>query len=204
MSLASQALALRSSRKTARVRTYYPLGTVKCDGVSIFRSQVARDLACILDFNQAILSWRCMPISLDCGQQEHVPDFEVLNGDGKSLFIDAPDRNLDIISIKAVAGKKLGMGYRQVSAAEIYDGLRLKNAKDLLRYANYNVSLGDRLRLLSALDDNGTLTVAESLKAFSETKPVAGLSVMILHGFIDVDLDDALIGPETTVRRICA
>lgn len=94
------------------------------------------------------------------------------------------------------------MAGQQARADEIYDGPRLKNAKDLLRYANYNVSLGDRLRLLSALDEHGTLTVAESLTAFSETMPVAGLAVMILHGFIEVDLDASLIGPETTVRRI--
>ncbi len=202
MSIASQALALRSSRKISAVRTYYPLGTMKCDGVSLFRSQVARDLACLFDFNPGIVSWRCMPISLDCGRKQHVPDFEVLNSDGTSLFIDAPDRNVDIAPIKASASEKLSMGYRQARADEMYDGPRLKNAKDLLRYANYNVSLGDRLRLLSALDEHGTLTVAESLTAFSETKPVAGLAVMILHGFIEIDLDASLIGPETTVRRI--
>ncbi|TAZ15418.1 hypothetical protein ELH81_15715 [Rhizobium leguminosarum] len=45
------------------------------------------------------------------------------------------------------------------------------------------VTLGDRLRLLSALDGHGTLTAAESLTAFSETKPIAGLRVTPIPRF---------------------
>ena len=48
----------------------------------------------------------------------------------------------------------------------------------------------------------GSLTLAECLGAIQETKPVAGVAALILSGFIHVDLDEALLGPETTVRRI--
>jgi hypothetical protein len=203
MGIASRALTLRASRKTASIRTYYPIGTIKCDGVTIYRSQVSRDAACIFDFDPAIVSWKCLPFSLPDGDQAHVPDFEILDTDGCLELVDAPDRDVDVGLLEASA-RRMGMSYRQLRRDEIYGGPRLRNAKDLLRYANYEVSLGDRLRLLSGLEENGTLTVSESLTAFSETKPVAGLAVMILNGFIEVDLDSSLIGPETLVRRIRA
>lgn len=41
MGIASRALTLRANRKTASIRTYYPTGTIKCDGVTIYRSQVS-------------------------------------------------------------------------------------------------------------------------------------------------------------------
>lgn len=69
-------------------------------------------------------------------------------------------------------------------------------------YGNYTVPLGDRLRLLGALDENGSMPIAEYLNAFQETKPVAGLAAMILNRYLEVDLDDAPLGPETVVRRI--
>jgi hypothetical protein len=79
--------------------------------------------------------------------------------------------------------------------------IRVKNAKDLLRYAKFEAALSDRIRLLAALDEHGSLSVAECLNAFQETKPIAGLASLVLHRFIMMDLDDALIGPETQVRR---
>mgnify|MGYP000391715977 FL=1 len=65
-----------------------------------------------------------------------------------------------------------------------------------------SVPLGDRLKLLAALEEHGTLTVAECLTAFSETRPIGGFASMVLNGFLVVDLEDGLIGPGTAVRRI--
>ncbi|WP_210388408.1 hypothetical protein [Mesorhizobium caraganae] len=73
---------------------------------------------------------------------------------------------------------------------------------DLLRYARWHCPLGDRVRLLAALDEHGSLTVAECLAAFHETVPIAGLSSLVLRRFVEIDLDEARIGPETAVRRI--
>ncbi|PZM14840.1 hypothetical protein [Rhizobium tubonense] len=39
----------------------------------------------------------------------------------------------------------------------------LGNAKDLLRYGFYRCPLGVKIRLLAALDEMGSLTVAESV-----------------------------------------
>lgn len=203
MGIAQQAKSLRSSRQSASVRTFNPTATIKCDGPAVFRSQTARDAACLFDVNPSVTSWHCMPMSLDYGDGVHVPDFGVLNEDGGRLLVDASDRIMPVDSKKIEATAEThGIKYRHLVAEEIYDGARLQNSKDLLRYGGSVLALGDRLRLLAALDENGSLTVAECLTTFTETRPVAGLAQMILRGFVEVDLDMELIGPETSVRRI--
>lgn len=203
MGIAQRAKSVRVSRHSASIRTFSPAATIKCDGPSIFRSQVARDTACLLDVNPAVVSWHCMPVSLDCGNVAHVPDFGILNDDGGRMLIDSPDRVLPI-EAEGIAGaaETVGLRYRRLLTDEVYEGPRLQNAKDLLSYGSYGLALGDRLRVLATLDEHGNLTVAECLTVFTETKPVAGLAQMILRGFVEVDLDTELLGPETMVRRI--
>jgi hypothetical protein len=46
------------------------------------------------------------------------------------------------------------------------------------------------------------LTVTEALSAFREGRPMACLAALILQGFLEIELDEALIGPDTVVRRI--
>jgi hypothetical protein len=203
MGIAQRAKLLRASRSSASIRTFSPAATIKCDGPAVFRSQVARDVACLLDINPAVVSWHCMPVSLDCGTAVHVPDFGAVNNDGGRMLIDAPDRVLPIDAGGiAASAEREGLRYRRLLADEVYDGPRLRNAKDLLRYGNCGLALGDRLRLLATLDEHGNLTIAECLTVFTETKPVAGIAQMILHGFVEVDLDAELLGPQTIVRRI--
>lgn len=203
MGIAQRARSVRASRHSASIRTFSPAATIKCDGPSIFRSQAARDTACLLDVNPDVVSWHCMPVSLDCGDVAHVPDFGILNNDGGKMLFDSPDRVLpfDADGIAAVA-ERAGLRYRRLLADEVYEGPRLQNAKDLLSYGSHGLALGDRLRVLATLDEHGNLTVAECLTVFTETKPVAGLAQMILRGFVEVDLDTELLGPETIVRRI--
>lgn len=205
MGIAQRAKSLRASRHSASIRTFYPTATVKCDGQPVFRSQTARDAACLFDVNPSVLSWHCMPLSLDYGSGVHVPDFGILNDDGGRLLIDASDRVMlaDATEIE-VSASRHGYRYRRLVADEVYDGPRLQNAKDLLRYGGSVLALGDRLRLLSVLEEHGNLTITECLTVFTETKPIAGLAQMILRGFVEVDLDADLLGPETTVRRIRA
>ncbi|WCA70768.1 hypothetical protein G6L97_15310 [Agrobacterium tumefaciens] len=144
-----------------------------------------------------------MPVSLECGDVAHVPDFGIVNNDGGRMLIDSPDRvlALDVDGIVAAA-LKTGWRYHRLFADEVYEGPRLQNAKDLLSYGGHGLALGDRLRVLATLNDHGNLTVAECLTIFTETKPIAGLAQMILRGFVEVDLDTELLGPETMVRRI--
>lgn len=108
----------------------------------------------------------------------HVPDFIVFDSDGFQVLMDAPDRLLpcDAPSIEKSADQ-VGLQYRLLSPEEIYDGPRLQYARDLLRYGSVQLALGDRLKVLAVLNDEGSLTVAECLTIFTETRPpIAGLA----------------------------
>jgi hypothetical protein len=135
-----------------------------------FRTQLARDLACLLDLDDEVDAWSCLPA---VGQGGDVPDFLVRRGD-RHAVVDAGSGSL---SLRAAA-EGVGYAYEAWAAERIRNGFRLKNARDLLRYAGWVCPLGDRIKLLAGLDEAGSLTVAECLTAFSETRPLSGLAAL--------------------------
>jgi len=176
--------------------------TVKGPFRPVFRSKAAADLSCLLDLDPQVLSWSCFTPSTD-GEAEYIPDFLMDDIHGAQWFLDAPGKKLpsDLPAMSQSAAKE-GARYRQYQLSEIYEGFRLQNAKDLLRYVSHGVPLGDRMRVLATLDEQGPLSFGDCLRIIRETQPVAALASMILQGFIEVELDEALLGPETMVRRI--
>lgn len=203
MGIANSTARLGAARNSQSFRIFHPVATVKCDRAPVYRSQVARDVACLFDVDAAVTAWRGMPYNLGSEDQPIVPDFLVTKTDGSTTIVDAPDRTPSVdISVMEVEAQRQGARYRLLSHEDVYDGFRLRNAKDLLRYGVWTVPLGDRIRLLAALEDVGSMPLQECLKAFLETRPVAGLSALILQGFVDVDLDEGPIGPTTIVRSI--
>jgi hypothetical protein len=194
---------VEAARASASQQSYFPTATVKCEGPRMFRSQAARDVACLLDVNPQVSSWICMPAALTVGKGIHVPDFVVFAESGKGTYVDAYDRTEALpVDLVERAAEAAGYLYRIFDRQDVCDGFRLRNAKDLLRYGGHTTPLGDRVRVLSALDDQGSLTFAECLSMFREGNPVAVLASLILWDFLEVELDEALIGPETVVRRI--
>ena len=191
-------LTIETVRAQAEALSFHPRGTVRCSGKPLFRSRLARDLGCLLDFDRDVVEWACLPLILRNGSLSHIPDFLVMGGQGVWLM-DATDLVPEPWVEQATRDE--GFRYRWRATDEIRAGARLANACDLLRYSSWSCSLGDRVRLLAALDEHGSLTVAECLSAFRETRPIAGLSSLILHRFVEIDLDEARIGPETPVRR---
>lgn len=194
-------MSISSSRHAAQatsIEIFYPLSTVRCVGPVLFRDQLARDIACLLDVDDDIVSWSCRSLLLSNNGETYKPDFTV-DSTQRRFVIDGvrEDRAPEWASSSAVDA---GFRYEAVEASSL-PRIRLKNAKDLLRYARHEAALPDRIRLLAALDEYSSLTVAEALIVFRETKPVAGLASMVLQRFITMDLDERLIGPETIVRR---
>ncbi|MBY5511857.1 hypothetical protein [Rhizobium leguminosarum] len=188
--------------RQASSRLFYPLATVKCSGSPIFRSQDSRDFACLLDVDPVVLSWTCVGVELSYGGETYPTDFVVKGTDDRTFAVDVAfdlPRPPDWIEM---AADRAGHGYRPVAMKDFSDSFRLRNAKDLLRYGFYRCPLGDRIRLLAALDEMGSLTVAEALSAFREGRPMGCLAALILGGFLEIELDDDLIGPDTAVRRI--
>lgn len=182
--------------------TYFPLATIKCDGPAVFRSQAARDYACLLDLDPDVQQWSCADIVLWHADGSHRTDFVVINTNGETYLVTVGKRSSSSPQWAAEAADAIGYDYRYEAIEDFSQGFRLRNAKDLLRYGFHRCPLGDRVRLLAALDDLGSLNVGECLAVFQEGKPMAGLASLILNGFLDIDLDSDLIGPETQVRRI--
>lgn len=176
---------------------FYPSATIRCDGPAFFRSQFARDVACLLDIDDAVGEWSCQSMSFRNGAATYRPDF-VAKIDQDIVVIDAVTDETPLWMFDVV--RQTGYKYEAVRRHEL-PSVRLKNAKDLLRYGKFQAGLEDRVRLLAVLEEHGTLTLAECLSVFRETRPIAGLASMVLNRFIDLDLDKALIGPESTVRR---
>jgi hypothetical protein len=179
--------------------TFFPRHTIRSSGVAAFRSQLARDLGCLLDVDDAVDYWRCLPSVVETPSGLRVPDFSVAYLDGTRRYLDACDGKWQTPVVDLpLNGDVL---YSAISKSDIEAGWRLRNAKDLLRYGSYETPLGDRIRMFMALDEVGSLTVAESFGLFQEIRPVAGLASLVLHRFISIDLDDELIGPDTRIER---
>ncbi len=184
-------------------RFYYPLATVKCAGSPFFRSQEARDFACLLDVDPDVARWTCDGVELAYGGGENYRvDFVVTGTDDRTFMVDVAEGAPTAPDWIELSVGRAGHAYRPVAMNDFVGSNRLANAKDLLRYGFYRCPLGDRVRILAALDEMGSLTVAEALSAFREGRPMACLAALILQRFLEVNLDDALIGPETAVRRI--
>ncbi|TWF58201.1 hypothetical protein FHW37_1014 [Neorhizobium alkalisoli] len=191
--------ALYAAYAEASSQLFYPRGTVRCSADAMFRSRSARDLGCLLDVDPNVVAWLCLPLEFQCETGSHVPDFLVDYEDGERTLLDAvEDRELPSIAEGAALS---GFRYRGIPRREVTDGCRLLNARDLLRYANCRTPLNDRIRMLSAIEEAGALTVAECLGIFREVQPMTGISWMVLHRLIAVELDEAMIGPETVIRR---
>lgn len=194
---------LRASCVQPDIQLPYSLPTLKCDGDATFRSRTARDVACLIDLDTNVVSWRTRTVRLESGGQLHVVDFELLHEDGTTRLLDAPDRAFKI-PVQELQTRALSLGYEYevIDRGDIYSGCRLQNARDLLRYARFLPMLADRIRLLATLDEHGSLPVSDCLQVITSRDPVAVLASLILAGLLEVELDMELIGPETVVRRI--
>lgn len=189
-----------SSASTMTVeRIFYPLHSVRCSGIASYRSQAVRDYACILDVDDDVQSWRCRPVLDGADGFTYEADFLVKRSGAIHIVdVSAADRPVPRWVQDAIIDS--GHLYDLVDPLG-YPAIRLANAKDLLRYARYEVTLADRVRLLAALDEHHSLTVGECLGGFHVRQPMAVIASLILKRMIDVDLDEGIIGPETIVRR---
>lgn len=180
-------------------KIFYPQQTVHCSGPAVFRSQLARDIACLLDVDDGVTSWSCVVETFLHDGQSYFPDLVVEREDCRTV-IQANEQPEAVPAWLCSAARRAGYEFQALTRDDL-PVLRLRNAKDLLRYARYEVALDDRIRLLAALDEHGNLTVAECLSAFRNVPSIPGLASLALARIVTIDLDDKLIGPETIVRR---
>lgn len=185
--------------REASPNVFFPRATVRCAGTPAFRSQLARDLACLLDVDDRVAAWSCLSFGVYVEDSIHVFDFMVDHIDGTREFLDSVEFAGDPAVTETMACMR--RRHRFLSSLEIRSGYRLQNAKDILRFAGYRTPLNDRVRFLAALDEAGSMTVAEAFHVFREVQPLTGIAWMTLQRFILMDLDNGLIGPDTVVRR---
>ncbi|SSC65183.1 unnamed protein product [Ciceribacter selenitireducens ATCC BAA-1503] len=154
-----------------------------------------------MDLDPDVARWSTAPPLLRNGDDEYQLDFIVLTEGGSFLIDVGQEEPVPPIWLFAEI-ESMGHRYRSVAMIDFAESVRLRNAKDLLRYGFYRPPLGDRIRLLAGLEEMGSLTIAECLSAIQEGRPMPTLASLILQGFLEVDLDDDLLSPESQVRRI--
>lgn len=193
---------LADIRESASALSFQPRGTVRCRGMPLFRNQAARDLACLFDVDPDVESWSCLPMALRRDAGAHVPDFSVMRRTGAVLVDAVPIGGKEPPPWVPDAARDIGCGYEAHAEADLHDGVRLDNARDLLRYAAYRISLGDRVRLLTLLDEQGPMPLADCMQVIRDGRdPIGAIAAMALRRFVGIDLDEARIGPETRVSR---
>lgn len=186
-------------------KSRFPSFTTKCRGRTLYRSQEASDYACLLELDSTVVHWRCItqPIVNDSRARKprhRYVDFAVRTTDERNLLVDIWRGIPETITWLPGVAERLGYRYQPVSIFDV-NPVRLQNAKDLVRYAGWQATLGDRIRILAGLEEMGSLTLAECLGAVRESRPMASIASMILMGVLEVELDDALLGPDAVVRR---
>lgn len=186
---------LADAHLRAASNSFAPSVVLKCKGPALFRSQKARNLACYFDLSPDVLIWSCMPILFGSTQTFHIPDFAVQRADGDYLVDvhDTPEWAL-------AAAEDEGWLYDQHTYKMIEQTI-IFNAVDLVPFASSTVSLGDRLRLLSALDDDGPLPLKHCCQLVrNASEPMSALAALYFSGEVSFDLSER-ISPETRVSR---
>lgn len=167
---------------------YRPL---KCRGEAMFASAMAVDMARLLDVDPDVDHWSC-GVPIEGGAR--LADFVTYGTRGKEHLI------LQSTTPSCPDPACLQTATKIVTRCDI-DPIRLENAKLILPFARWRVSLDDRVRLLAVLDEEGSVTLAECLGILCHTsRPVAAVAALALARVVDMDLDEP-IGSRTRVIR---
>jgi hypothetical protein len=166
--------------------------TLRCRGEVQLPSAFSMDVARLLDIDPAVDHWQCQVPLVGI---EVVADFVTHGAGGQEYFVlDFGDRVLPERS-------HLPLGMRIVSAGDV-DLVRLCNAKLILPFARWRVSLDDRVRLLAVLDEEGSVTLADCLGILRNTsRPVAAVASLALAHIVDMDLDEPIGSRTRAIRR---
>jgi hypothetical protein len=190
-------------RKAALVNTFAPRGAVRCLGDAVFRTKAAHDAACLWDLDGSVIGRRCLPEVTVRNKQHHVPDFTIERVSGITFVDVVPIDGPSPPKWAADASEKSGRRYTTFLEASFNEDRRLENARELLRYAAYPVPLRDRARFLAFLDEHGSASLATCISIFRNARdPVGAVASLALQRFVEMDIDEACLGPDTIVCRL--
>lgn len=193
--------ALKLLHSEAARLFFEPKETVRCAGRPMFRTKSARDAGCLADVDPEVVRWSCLPFSIGNVGRLHVPDLALVAADGSIELLDVAEGGEVPPAWAADEATRLGLRYR-VLASETLRGHRLDNARELLRYSGWRVPLDTRVRLVAALEDQGSLTVRDCMEVLGARDAIAVIAALTLRRFVHLDIDEAPIGPDTRVQPV--
>ncbi|NDW05870.1 hypothetical protein [Jiella pacifica] len=191
---------LAAIRRKASRRHYAPAGTMRCIGIPIFRSTLARDLGLLVDLDDEVEAWQCLPRALDFCDADgvlvrHVPDFLVRYACGSEIYLDAGRIGLTSADDRTA--------WSAICEAEIRTEPALPNAREMLRYARRIVPLGDRIRLLAYLEDVGSATLVDAASGMRESPdPVGAVIALVLQRVVRIDWRERRLAPDSRVEIV--
>lgn len=133
-------------------------------------------------------------------------DAIVLAGDAGRELLEFPElaatRDLDAAGLELLAVEQLKLRVRRVTTAEIRREPRASNCRTVWACRHRRVSVDDWVRLLDVLGEEGPMALS---RAAAEMRFAGGAISAVLAlactDLIEIDLESALLGPETLVRR---
>lgn len=141
--------------------------------------------------------WSCRPAPSDVSDRNGVV-FEVHRATGTERLL--PSEHADAGG--DARDRQPACGTARVVTRDDIDPVRLDNAKLILPYARWRVSIDDRVRLLAALDEEGSVTLGECLAIFRNTsRPIAAVAALVLARIVDLELDTPLGSRSRVIRR---
>lgn len=196
----SDPIDLGRIRSKASTRRYLPTGTVRCVGLPLFRSSLARDLGLLLDLDEEVEAWQCLPRALDFADGDgvivqHVPDFLVHYACGSEVLLDAGQAGLAPVDASIAWGV--------ICEDDIRAEPAISNAREMLRYARRIVPLGDRIRLIAYLEDVGATSIIDAASGMHESaEPIGAVIALVLQRIVRIDWREKRLGPDSRVELV--
>ncbi|MGP9820038.1 hypothetical protein ACTZWW_08485 [Salinarimonas sp. NSM] len=169
-------------------------------------SRLGADFLTLCDLDPEIVAVSRGDVTLEfTGGIGHQPAYRLVLEGGASILADVvPDASALPAPTQAIAdaAAAAGHGYRLETAATLRAEPRFTTMRLIASCRRVRVGAGDRVRILAALDEAGTLPLIEAASAArGAVDGVAAVLALACEGLVAVDLD-APLGPETPVRRV--
>jgi hypothetical protein len=111
-------------------------------------------------------------------------------------------RDLDDEGVRLITLEEQGLRLLELTQAEIRQEPRLSNVREVWRHNRVHVPLRDRLQIMTALAEEGSLSMAELESRVSVTLDVAtSVCALACADIVELELTQWPLGPRTVVRE---
>lgn len=127
------------------------------------------------------------------------------SGDGRRLALDLADeespRDVDGYGLFLVVAEELGLELLHRSRSDIRREPLFANCALVWSHVNHRVPIGDRIRIMQMLAEEGPLRIGDIVRNGTyRADPSAALMALACHDVVELDLDEAALGPDTQAR----